>query len=141
MILFILLLIMNKDVLVLILTHGELCEKLKEFFLYLAGDPPVRMEAVQLSPSMNPKDYLRSVKDIAEGNTCLFLTDIAGGTPDNTARTLLMQDIKGACVSGVNVPMVIKILAASLNDDGFEVLVKNLIIAGKDGIKEFYSAN
>lgn len=53
------------------------------------------------------KDIMKALKKVNSGDGVIILTDMFGGTPSNLALTFLGSDVE--VVSGVNLPMLIKI--------------------------------
>ena len=70
-----------------------------------------------------------SIEKVSAGRGVLLLTDMFGGTPTNLAATFLKRG-EIELVTGVNLPMVIKLASASLDVD-LEDLAKEVEESGK----------
>jgi PTS system mannose-specific IIA component len=95
---------------VIVATHGRLAQELLACAQAIVGDLP-RARAVSVGSDV-PVDAARdamalAVHDLDDGDGVLVLTDMLGGTPANLALGLL--DAKVEVVSGVNLPMLLKL--------------------------------
>jgi PTS system mannose-specific IIA component len=96
---------------ILIVTHQELAEALMGVWDLILG----RTEGVQ-AVSLDPKDapevsrqqIQQGLAQINNGNGVIILTDMLGGTPSNLALPFL-QDGKVEVITGVNLPMLMKL--------------------------------
>lgn len=97
-------------------THGRLAEELIRTAEGIVGKLE-RCEAVSIGASLAMEEcrtrLSEAVKRADEGDGVLVLTDMFGGTPSNLALTLL--DEKVEVVTGVNLPMVLKVASARSN--------------------------
>ena len=94
-------------------THGRLAEELLRTAEGIVGPLP-QCEAVTVAADVS-MDGARArlgeaVKRVDTGEGTLVLTDMFGGTPANLALTFL--DEKVEVVTGVNLPMVLKLATA-----------------------------
>ncbi len=82
------------------------------------------------------KDILGVIKNVENGEGVLVLTDMLGGTPSNLAISVMKQG-KIEVVSGVNLPMLVK-LAALRRSKGKTVktLVEEICRAGRKYIND-----
>jgi PTS system mannose-specific IIA component len=94
-------------------THGRLAEELVRTAEGIVGKLD-RCEAVSIGASLSMEDcrarLVEAVRRADEGEGVLVLTDMFGGTPANIALTLL--DEKVEVVTGVNLPMILKVASA-----------------------------
>ena len=95
-------------------THGRLAEELLHTAEGIVG-PVEACEAVSIGASGSSMDDCRArlgdaVKRVDSGEGVLVLTDMFGGTPANLALTFL--DDKLEVVTGVNLPMILKLATA-----------------------------
>jgi PTS system mannose-specific IIA component len=74
----------------------------------------------------------RAVKKVSEGNGVLLLTDMFGGTPTNISAMFLKEN-EIEIVTGVNLPMVIK-LAAQNSQKTLSEMAKEVEEQGKQAI-------
>jgi PTS system mannose-specific IIA component len=94
-------------------THGALAEEILRTAQGIVG-PLAQCEAVSIGASTSMDDcrarLSEAVKRVDTGEGVLVLTDMFGGTPANLALTFL--DEKVEVVTGVNLPMILKLATA-----------------------------
>ncbi|MGC4001273.1 MAG: PTS sugar transporter subunit IIA [Anaeromyxobacter sp.] len=94
-------------------THGQLAEELLRTAVSIVG-PLERCEAVSIAAGVSMEDARArlgdAVRRVDDGGGVLVLTDMFGGTPANLALTFL--DEKLEVVTGVNLPMILKLATA-----------------------------
>ena len=100
-------------------THGRLAEELLRTAEGIVG-PLVRCEAVSVGAGSSMDDARQRLADAVHrtdaGEGVLVLTDMFGGTPANLALTFL--DEKVEVVTGVNLPMILKLATARADELG-----------------------
>jgi PTS system mannose-specific IIA component len=74
----------------------------------------------------------RAINRVSEGGGVLLLTDMFGGTPTNIASMFLEEGLIEV-VTGVNLPMVIK-LASSAGEDSLTEIARKICDQGRQGI-------
>ena len=74
----------------------------------------------------------RAIKEVSQGCGVLLLTDMFGGTPTNIASMFFAEN-EVEIVTGVNLPMVIK-LASQNENIGLHELAKQIFSNGREGI-------
>jgi mannose PTS system EIIA component len=74
----------------------------------------------------------RAMARVSEGRGVLLLTDMFGGTPTNIAAMFLAEG-EVEVVTGVNLPMVIK-LAAQSEEEEFSDIARRVRDQGREGI-------
>ena len=96
---------------IILISHGAFCEGLLASLQMIAGgDYGVR--AVPLIPGESPEAYREKLEavmreaDDGSGSGTIVLSDIAGGTPFQSAA-YLSKDFKLGLVSGMNMPMLL----------------------------------
>jgi len=99
---------------VLLITHGAIGEALLASAAQILGGHPPRADALGVASSEPPEAALERARAMAarldEGSGVLVLTDMFGATPCNVAARLLQEGrIEG--VSGVSLPMLVRVLA------------------------------
>ncbi|MFQ5527795.1 MAG: PTS sugar transporter subunit IIA [Thermoanaerobaculia bacterium] len=127
---------------VLILTQGDLAELLVEAAETIAGTPG-RLSALCLTWDDDLETGGRKLAaKLAEldgtegsGEGVLVLTDMPGGTPYNVA-TRFVEPGRLAVVSGVNLPMVVRVCCPGCNDSSVESLAAWLVEKGRQSICE-----
>jgi mannose PTS system EIIA component len=98
-------------------THGRLAEEMLRTAEGIVGKLE-RCAAVSIGAGSSMDDcrarLAEAVKQVDEGQGVLVLTDMFGGTPANLALTFL--DEKVDVVTGVNLPMILKLATARAED-------------------------
>ena len=96
---------------IILISHGAFCEGLLASLQMIAGgDYGVR--AVPLIPGESPEAYREKLEtvmreaDDGSGSGTIVLSDIAGGTPFQSAA-YLSKDFKLGLVSGMNMPCLL----------------------------------
>ncbi|MDP1708951.1 MAG: PTS fructose transporter subunit IIA [Gammaproteobacteria bacterium] len=119
----------------LIITHNHIGDDLIATATAMLGLCPLSTEALAVTQNADPEGTLRkarqSVETLDQGNGVLVLTDIYGSTPSNIACQLIEGD-RVQVVSGVNLPMLIRILnypQLSLSE-----LTEKALSGGRDGV-------
>jgi PTS system mannose-specific IIA component len=74
----------------------------------------------------------RAIKQVSQGRGVLLLTDMFGGTPTNISA-MFIQDEEVELVTGVNLPMVLK-LATTNGDATLSEVAKSVEEQGKQSI-------
>ena len=96
---------------IIIVTHGQLARELILITEFITGKV-VGIEAVTTDPKMSvaeiKEDISRAVKKVDRGKGVLILTDMFGGTPSTISFSFL-QDNRIEVVTGVNLPMLLKL--------------------------------
>src|SRR5215216_2979679 len=104
---------------VVVVTHGQLASELLNAAETIVGDLP-RFAAVSIGwheDTQDARDEISQAIDrVQQGDGVLILTDMFGGTPANLAMTFLSED-KVEVLTGVNLPMLIKIAGANAGSD------------------------
>lgn len=120
---------------VLLVTHGPLGENLIEAAAHVLGSKPQGIDALDVSSRAEPKDIEASIsahmQSLDMGDGVLVLTDIYGATPSNCMCRALAPG-HAAGVSGVNLPMLLKIL--NYRDLPLDQLVAKAAKGGQEGI-------
>ena len=97
-----------------LVSHGRFCEELKTTTEMIMG-PQEDIYAVALLPEEGPEDFaakfLETVKDFED---YLVFADLLGGTPCNVVSHFIMEGQDIELYAGVNLPMVIEFINASL---------------------------
>jgi PTS system mannose-specific IIA component len=74
----------------------------------------------------------RAVTRVSEGRGVLLLTDLFGGTPTNIA-SMFLKEGEAEVVTGVNLPMVIK-LASQSGEESLAEVARRVRDQGREGI-------
>jgi PTS system ascorbate-specific IIA component len=101
------------SVAVLLLTHAGVGVALLEAAKSVVGPLPLAARAVEFTNGSDADAYFRqagrALVDLDGGDGVLVLTDVYGATPSNTAARLASQGTRVRRVSGVNLPMVLRV--------------------------------
>lgn len=112
----------------LLVSHGRFCEGVLDTLRMVCGDD-YGIRTLSLVPGISPEEFrlmltdeLERCEDIDSRGT-LVLTDIAGGTPFNSAVYLSSTHRMGI-IAGVNVPMVMSLALDREEEDTIETLLE-----------------
>ena len=104
---------------IIIVTHGNLALELKSAMEHTLGIQK-NIEIISIKPDDDLKikksALEESIKKVDEENGVIILTDMFGGTPSNLAISLLKIG-KVEIISGVNLPMLIKLIGLRDSND------------------------
>ena len=117
----------------IIITHGNLALELKSAMEHIIGSQ-TDIEIFCINPDddidIQKNNIQNTIKEINKGNGIIMLTDMFGGTPSNLALGFL-EPGKIEVLSGVNLPMLIKIGQLRDNKKLLEVVKEGKIAAQK----------
>ena len=109
---------------IIIISHCKIAEELLKAAYLILGEIPACL-GIGISADEKLEKIAerleQAVSQVDEGDGVLILTDLFGGTPSNVSLSFL-QEKKVEVVSGVNLPMVLKIGVGRLNKDLKEVV-------------------
>ncbi len=118
-----------------IVSHGQVANELVAAAEAVVGDLN-HITAVSIGwhddVEMAQDEIRRAIDKVSSGNGVLLLTDMFGGTPTNIAAMFLKEN-EVEIVTGVNLPMVIK-LASTSRDITLHELAKEVEDQGKEAI-------
>lgn len=117
----------------LIITHNNIGEALKDVATTMLGGCPMPVDVLQVNSSDDPERLVDQARiilaDHQEGT--LVLTDMYGSTPSNIACKLAeKQNVR--IVGGVNLPMLVRVL--NYPRLGLDELVQKAVSGGRDGV-------
>ncbi|HET8943016.1 MAG TPA: PTS fructose IIA subunit family protein [Rudaea sp.] len=102
------------SVAILLLTHDTMGDALIATARHILGRMPLALEALAIPPGSDVGGAQRNaaarVRALDSGDGVLVLTDVYGATPSNVAETLDNLGVDICRVSGVNLPMVLRVL-------------------------------
>ena len=120
---------------VLIVSHGAIGRSLLESARQILGEPPAQVATLGVSRDDDPDDLRlrarRLIKQLDAGDGVLVLTDIFGATPGNVIARLL-EDGRVEGVSGLSLPMLLRVLSARTGPLGNAV--ERAISGGSEGV-------
>ena len=118
-----------------IVTHGQLATELLAAAEMIIG-PVAHIAAISIGwhddVDAASDEIERAVTRVSEGRGVLLLTDLFGGTPTNIA-SMFLKEGEAEVVTGVNLPMVIK-LASQSGDESFTDVARRVRDQGREGI-------
>jgi mannose PTS system EIIA component len=120
---------------VLIVTHGEIGTALLHSASQILGNPPPQVATLSVWRQDDPDDLILRAQEliagIDDGEGMLVLTDIFGATPGNVVSRLL-QDGRIEGVSGVSLPMLLRVL--SKRKGPLSAAVQRAMSGGAEGV-------
>ncbi len=126
---------MSNRVAGVIVTHGHLAGELLAAAEMIIG-PISHITAVSIGwhddVDAARDEVQRAITRVAQGAGVLLLTDMFGGTPTNIA-SMFLEEGSVEVVTGVNLPMVIK-LASSSTEDPLTEVARKICDQGRQGI-------
>ena len=109
---------------IVVVTHGQLARELVSAAEMIIGEIP-NVTAVSIGWHESPDDALREIEDAIKradsGKGTVVLTDMFGGTPSNLSLTFLEKG-RVEVVTGVNLPMLIRLASLREEEDGDDLL-------------------
>jgi PTS system mannose-specific IIA component len=119
---------------VVIATHGKLAEEMIRTAEGVVG-PLERVRAVAVD-AKNPdvrNDIKVAIRALDDGSGVLLLTDLFGGSPTNLCLSCLAEH-RVEVVTGVNLPMVLKLVSARVSGKALAEMAAELAAAGQRAI-------
>ena len=123
---------------VVVTSHGRLADELLLTTVFIVGKAE-QMVALSIDPS-RPIDKLQSdiskaIKKVDTGDGVLILTDMFGGTPANMTLAFL-EDNKVEVITGVNLPMLIKLCQCRNKDQTLHELADEVVDYSRKSINQ-----
>ena len=123
---------------VLIIAHGNLGDSLIHCASHVMGKRPAQLEYLNVNNDDDPLVLLpaaqKLVSQLNQGDGVLVLSDMYGATPANLAAKLLKYN-EVAGVSGINLPMLVRVLTYRKSD--LYQLVEKAVSGGREGVVEY----
>lgn len=120
----------------MLMTHEAVGKALISAAQHVLPRLPLPVEAVEVPPQADPeamrKLTARHVRDLDKGDGVLVLADLYGATPCNIGLSLGSQGIHMRCVSGLNLPMLLRVL--NYSEKPLDELAQIAASGGKSGI-------
>ncbi len=121
---------------VLLLTHNAIGPALIEAARHVLGPVPLELDCVEIGADCDPESMLRisaaRARDMDSGDGVLVLADAFGATPCNIALRLDAMGVRLKCVSGLNLPMLLRVL--NYAEQPLETLAETAASGGRSGI-------
>jgi PTS system ascorbate-specific IIA component len=120
---------------ILIVTHGEIGTSLLDSASQILGARPAQISTLSVWRQDDPDDLVLRARELMveldAGDGVLILTDIFGATPGNVVSKLL-EDGKVEGVSGVSLPMLLRLLTA--RNGSLATAVQRALSGGAEGL-------
>ena len=120
---------------ILIVTHGEIGTALLASAAQILGEAPKQVATLSVWRHDDPDDLILRAQElltgIDDGEGVLVLTDIFGATPGNVVSRLL-QDGRIEGVSGVSLPMLLRVLTG--RNESLRAAVQRALSGGAEGV-------
>jgi Phosphotransferase system, mannose/fructose-specific component IIA len=120
---------------ILLVTHGKLGHLLLHTVRDLIGNPPLRVEVLEVRRVQATEVLLRQgermLERLDEGDGVLMLTDTFGSTPSNIA-VRLGERPRTALVAGLNLPMLMRTFNYPACD--LDAMADNAVEGGRRGV-------
>ena len=120
---------------VLVVTHGSIGEALVTSAAQILGTQPQQVATLSVWRQDDPDDLVLRARELLDGldagDGVIVLTDIFGATPGNVVSRLL-QDGRIEGVSGVSLPMLLRVLTG--RNGSLAAAVKRALSGGSEGL-------
>ncbi|HUD42715.1 MAG TPA: PTS fructose IIA subunit family protein [Dokdonella sp.] len=121
---------------VLLLTHEAMGGALITAARHVLGKLPLPLDVIEVEPGSDPDTTLRDAtlraRSLDGGDGVLVLTDLYGATPCNVAQRLPGLGVHMHCVSGLNLPMLLRVL--NYPEQKLDQLAQTAASGGRGGI-------
>ena len=120
---------------VLVITHEDLGECLIRCACHVTATKPQQLAYLSVFPQDDPDEVVVKAREVVDqlnsGDGVVILCDMLGATPCNVA-TRLLQSGKVACIAGVNLPMLVRVL--TYRNESLPVVVEKGVGGGQCGV-------
>jgi mannose PTS system EIIA component len=121
---------------VLLLTHESMGDALVAAAHHVVGRFVLDLQVLEVAPSADPdsalKDASARARELDQGEGVLVLSDLYGATPCNIAQRLSGLGFRTHCVSGLNLPMLLRVL--NYPEQDLDQLAQTAASGGRGGI-------
>lgn len=121
---------------VLLMTHESMGAALVSAARHVLGRLPLAVEVQEVAANADPDLMLRSAaanaRELDRGDGVLVLSDLYGATPCNIAQRLPDLGVRMHCVSGLNLPMLLRVL--NYPEQSLDELAQTAASGGRGGI-------
>ncbi|MGA9343018.1 MAG: PTS fructose IIA subunit family protein [Rhodanobacteraceae bacterium] len=121
---------------VLLLTHEAMGAALVAAARHVLGRLPLPVGVQEVAADADPEQLLRTAagraRELDGGGGVLVLSDLYGATPCNIAQRLPDLGVRMHCVSGLNLPMLLRVL--NYPEQGLDELAETAASGGRGGI-------
>lgn len=123
---------------IILISHGTFCEGLLDG-LKMIGGSDYGVQTVPLFPGTSPEIYRDELRQALENNNIkedkrtIILSDIAGGTPYQSAL-YMKKDFTIGVIAGMNMPMLLTLVLEQNETSTIEGLIENVLSIESCGI-------
>ncbi len=121
---------------ILLVTHHAIGHALVDAARHVMPQLPLAVDVIEIDCSIDPAQMLSATANTARaldaGGGVLVLSDLYGATPCNVANRLVGIGIHARCVSGLNLPMLLRVL--NYTEKSLDELAEIAASGGKGGI-------
>ncbi|SRR5579883_414440 len=121
---------------VLLITHHAIGHALVDAARHVMPALPLKVDVVEIGECRDPARTLSrtaaAARALDDGAGVLVLSDLYGATPCNVAHKLGGAGVRARCVSGLNLPMLLRVL--NYADKPLDELAEVAASGGKGGI-------
>lgn len=121
---------------VLLLTHESMGAALVSAARHVLGKLTLPVDVIEMGSCADPDCTLteaaRQARELDDGEGVLVLTDLYGATPCNVAQRLPGLGLNMHCVSGLNLPMLLRVL--NYPEQSLDELAQTAASGGRGGI-------
>ncbi|MGH8116160.1 MAG: PTS sugar transporter subunit IIA [Rhodanobacteraceae bacterium] len=121
---------------ILLVTHEEIGRALITAAQHVMPRLPCQLDALEVGANDDPAALLpaaaRAARVLDHGGGVLVLADLYGSTPCNIANRLADLGVRARCVSGLNLPMLLRVL--NYSDKPLDELAEVAASGGRGGI-------
>jgi PTS system ascorbate-specific IIA component len=121
---------------VLLLTHEAMGAALVGAARHVLGKLSLPLDVIEMDSGADPDstltDAARHARGLDHGEGVLVLTDLYGATPCNVAQRLPSLGLNMHCVSGLNLPMLLRVL--NYPEQSLDELAQTAASGGRGGI-------
>ena len=121
---------------VLLMTHESMGAALVSAARHVLGKLPLPLNVIELDAGADPDATLsvaaREARALDHGDGVLVLTDLYGAKPCNVAHRLPSLGLHMHCVSGLNLPMLLRVL--NYPEQSLDELAQTAASGGRGGI-------
>ena len=121
---------------VLLLTHESMGAALVSAARHVLGRLPMPVDVQEVAANADPEQMLHDAvlraRDLDRGEGVLVLSDLYGATPCNVANRLPGLGVHMHCVSGLNLPMLLRVL--NYPEQTLDELAQTAATGGRGGI-------
>ena len=121
---------------ILLLTHEEIGRALIAAAQHVMPRLPCQLDTLEVGGNDDPGTVLaaaaRAARALDHGGGVLVLSDLYGSTPCNIANKLAGLGVRARCVSGLNLPMLLRVI--NYPDKLLDELAEVAACGGRGGI-------